>query len=91
MFRNDALSSPQQIQGFVSGDDRIDLRQIDADSSLAGDQAFSFIGANSLSGHAGELSFASGLLSGDINGDGSADLRIYVSNVPLLAGSDMLL
>ena len=46
VFRNDALSSPQQIQGFVSGVDRIDLRQIDADSSLAGDQAFSFIGAN---------------------------------------------
>ena len=91
VFRNDALSSPQQIQGFVSGVDRIDLRQIDADSSLAGNQAFAFIGANGLSGDAGELSFASGLLSGDLNGDGSADLRIYVSNVTLLAGSDMLL
>ena len=54
VFRNDALSSPQQIQGFVSGVDRIDLRQIDADSSLAGNQAFAFIGANGLSGDAGD-------------------------------------
>jgi serralysin len=91
VFRDDALSSPHQIQGFVSGQDMIDLHQIDADSSLAGDQAFSYLGTNALSGQAGELTFAHGVLSGDTNGDGIADLEVYVSGLASLPASDIFL
>ena len=37
-------SAVDTIQDFVSGSDRIDLRGIDAKTSVAGDQAFTFIG-----------------------------------------------
>lgn len=60
--------------------DRIDLAAIDADTLLADDQAFSFIGKGKFSKDAGELRYeASGkntLLMGDIDGNGKADFAI---------------
>ena len=60
--------------------DRIDLSAIDADSTLAEDQAFDFIGKARFSKEAGELRFEKSgkttLLSGDIDGDGKADFAI---------------
>jgi Ca2+-binding RTX toxin-like protein len=68
------------ILDFVHGADRIDVSTIDANSRLAGNQAFRFIGANAFSGSAGELrSFtAEGntIIEGDTNGDKIADLAI---------------
>ena len=61
--------------------DRIDLRGIDANTAIAGDQAFSFIGTAAFSGSAGELRYqnVSGqtLVYGDVNGDGQADFSIH--------------
>jgi Ca2+-binding RTX toxin-like protein len=44
-----AVGGRDTIRDFVSGD-KIDLHLIDANASLAGDQAFSFIGTNAFSG-----------------------------------------
>jgi Ca2+-binding RTX toxin-like protein len=76
--------------------DRIDLTLIDANTTLAGDQAFVFIGAQAFHNVAGELRFVvlSGggvTVMGDTNGDGIADFTLNVSNVASLASTDFLL
>ena len=92
VFRNDLLSStPQTIQDFDPGVDKIDLRQIDANINLADDQAFSYIDENAFSGKAGELNFVNGILSGDLNGDGVADFRIAIARPSSLTEADFYL
>lgn len=71
--------------------DKIDLRDMDADSTHSGNQAFSFIGTANFSGDAGELRFKNGIVSGDINGDGRPDFEIAVSDMSSMRGSDFLL
>ncbi len=84
------------VQDFnrIEGD-KIDLRTIDADNSLALNQAFTFIGSAAFDGRHGLLHFAvSGanlLVTGDINGDKVADFSILVANTATLAGTDFLL
>ncbi|WP_414475512.1 tandem-95 repeat protein [Microvirga sp. M2] len=92
------------IHDFQSGHDRIDLRGIDANTRLAGNQAFSWTGADGpflhpqesaaflatgFTGRAGELRFANGLLMGDVDGDGRADFEIRIVG-PLAAGDVIL-
>ena len=84
-------SAIDTIRVFVRGADRIDLRGIDADIAAAGDQAFTFIGASAFSGEAGELTFSRGVLSGDVNGDRIADVRIAVSGPSALSAGDFYL
>jgi serralysin len=79
------------IEDFVSGVDKIHLRNIDADINSDGNQAFSFIDADAFSHTAGELNFRDQLLSGDTNGDGTADLQIYLAGVSMLYESDFIL
>jgi serralysin len=79
------------IDDFASGVDRMDLRLIDANGNAVGDQAFLFIGSSAFHGKAGELNFRSGIVSGDVNGDGLADFQIKVMNLSALSGSDFLL
>jgi len=70
------------ILDFEYVSDHIDLIRIDANTSAAGDQAFSFIGSSAFSHTAGELrayqSGASWFVEGDVDGDGNADLVIQV-------------
>ena len=61
--------------------DKIDLSGIDADTLKNADQAFTFIGSAVFSGQAGELTFSAGILSGDTNGDKTADFEILVTLV----------
>jgi Ca2+-binding RTX toxin-like protein len=84
-FRYDSVSdSPagatDLIGDFLSGTDKVDLSRIDANSLLAGDQAFSWIGASAFSGAAGELRVRDEggyrYVEGDTNGDGNADFSI---------------
>jgi Ca2+-binding RTX toxin-like protein len=75
--------------------DKLDLSGLDANTGVGGDQAFTFIGANSFHGIAGELRFAtiSGgvAVMGDTNGDGLADFTINLNAVTTLVSTDFIL
>ena len=75
--------------------DHIDLYTLDANMTATGDQAFTFIGAQSFHGLAGELHYAATaggvIVSGDVNGDGIADFSIAVQGVTSLVATDFIL
>jgi serralysin len=71
--------------------DRIDLSNIDAKTTKGGNQAFKFIGADAFHDKAGELRFKNGVLSGDVNGDGSADFQVKLADVSSLHDTDLIL
>jgi serralysin len=79
------------INDFDPLRDTIDLSGIDAKVGRVGDQAFKFIGAAAFSDKAGELRYKKGILSGDVDGDGVADLQIELSGAPMLQAADILL
>ena len=68
--------------------DKIDLSQIDANSKLAGNNAFTFIGAKDFNGKAGELRVekraSDTYVYGDVNGDGKADFAIHLDDAVTL-------
>jgi Ca2+-binding RTX toxin-like protein len=68
------------ITDFASGIDRIDLSRIDANSLVAGNQAFAWIGSDAFTGVAGELRVhfngIGWLVEGDVDGDAVTDLYI---------------
>ncbi|MBV9929944.1 MAG: tandem-95 repeat protein [Alphaproteobacteria bacterium] len=76
--------TPDRITDFTVGD-KIDLSQIDADTTTAGHQAFSFIGTAAFDNHAGELRVEFDAVhniwtvQADVDGDGHADLTILVN------------
>ena len=84
-------SAVDTIKDFRRSSDHIDLRGIDANTKIAGDQAFSFIGKAAFHGKAGELRFADGIVSGDVNGDRSADFKIKVLSLSTLSKGDFYL
>lgn len=72
------------ITDFKSGEDKIHLAKIDADSTKPNDQAFVFIGSKAFTGtedakKPGELRFESNKLEGDMDGDGTADFTIIIT------------
>ena len=88
------LAAPDHVLDFVGGQDRIDLRQIDANASQGGDQAFAYV--TSFGHHAGEVMVASAggdlyQVRGDINGDGTADFAIDVTSASAPAANWFLL
>jgi Ca2+-binding RTX toxin-like protein len=90
-IQDSAAGHEDQIIDFTSAQgDHIDLAGIDANTQVAGDQAFSYIGSTAFSDVAGQLRYADHFLEGDINGDGTADFRIHV-NVASLTHSDFVL
>jgi Ca2+-binding RTX toxin-like protein len=101
VFRYDSASDSavglsDLIGDFAPGIDKIDLSRIDANTGLAGDQAFTWIGENAFSNAAGELrTYQSGgyqWVEGDTNGDGHADFAIALTPppAPLLQGDFIL-
>ncbi|MBK5922432.1 hypothetical protein CCR90_01300 [Rhodovulum sulfidophilum] len=86
-----------RITDFVRGEDLLDLSGIDANSGLAGDQDFDFIGTAAFSGTAGELRADLTAVPGmtvilaDINGNGAVDLEIRLDGLYSLAATDFLL
>lgn len=86
----DTISDFNRAEG-----DKIDLREIDANTKLAGNQAFKFIGGANFTKHAGELqdySNASGhYIRADVNGDGVSDFSIKIETSSVFAKADFLL
>lgn len=82
------------IADFTQGEDHIDLSSIDADTSIANNQDFSFIGTDAFSGVAGELRYVqtatSTLIRGDVNGDGRGDFTIIAKDVIAFADADFI-
>jgi len=84
-------SSKDTLKDFTSGQDLINLAAIDANTLLAGDQAFSYISTGSFTGSAGELRFSGGILSGDVNGDSSSDFELAITGISSLTGANFSL
>jgi serralysin len=83
--------APDQIVDFSTVEaDQIDLSAIDANSKVAGDQAFAYVGAAAFTHTAGELRFADHLLEGDVDGNGTADFAIQVHTATLKANDFIL-
>ncbi|QDP01836.1 M10 family metallopeptidase C-terminal domain-containing protein [Thalassotalea sp. PS06] len=76
------IESGDRVSDFATGEDFIDLRATGANFVYIADAAFSNV--------AGELRYADGLLQGDVNGDGVADLSIDLDDAVLNAG-DLIL
>ncbi|MDB5471288.1 MAG: hypothetical protein JWR84_2848 [Caulobacter sp.] len=84
------------IDDFVSGSgDKLYLYGMDANSGLAGDQAFAFIGLSAFSNVAGQLRYtvagADLMLEADVDGDGTADFSLSMLNTTSLTAADFLL
>jgi Ca2+-binding RTX toxin-like protein len=90
-----ATAGRDTIYDMLTGTDLIDLATIDANTTLAGNQAFSFIDTAAFSSTAGELrvgvSGTALLVEGDLNGNGTADFAILVRGSATLAETDFIL
>jgi Ca2+-binding RTX toxin-like protein len=80
--------------GWMQGD-RIDLSLIDADTSTAGNQAFTFIGSGPYTSVAGQLRFSQSegrtTVEGDVNGDGTSAFHLNLQGVIVLQAADFVL
>lgn len=87
------IGGRDKIVDFRSGQDKIDLSDIDANTLTAGTSGFSFVGSSAFSNVAGELrTYREGnvnYLAGDVNGDGVADFTIATGAV-LIGASDII-
>lgn len=85
------------IASFEQGSDRIDLSTIDADAATAGNQALEFIGSDGFDGgglgQVSAISFGSyrTIVSVDADGDGVADLGLFVNFAYGLTADDFVL
>ncbi|MDG6079094.1 hypothetical protein E3U23_07805 [Erythrobacter litoralis] len=81
------------ILDFTSGEDIIDVRFLDANTMMEGDQAFTFVGMNAFSGTAGELRYEVGAegvtLLGDMDGNGVADYQLLLEGIDTIATPDI--
>ena len=84
------VNAGDTIMDFEHGIDKIDLHLIDAISSSASDQSFTFIGAGAFTG-AGQLNYVNGVISCDVDGDGRADFQITLANKAVLGAGDFVL
>jgi Ca2+-binding RTX toxin-like protein len=90
-FAGLTTSTCDEIKDFATGD-KIRLSFVDANTGLAGDQAFSFIGTGAFTNTAGELRYeqisGNTYVEGDTNGDGVADFMIRVDGLHTLTSGD---
>ena len=88
------------ITDFAAGTDLVDLRKIDADTTVAGVEGFYFIGVAAFSHVPGELHYfqndAAGskhdftIIEGDVNGDGAADFQIELKGIKFLTYNEFV-
>ncbi len=92
-YTDSAVGKLRDVIGdFISGKDKIDLSKIDADQTgyAITDDKFTFISNKDFS-KPGQLRFADGILSGNIDGYLGADFEIALSGVKSLKASDFVL
>lgn len=90
------LAQADIITDFSQRDrDRIDLGLIDANTRVAGDQGFRFVGSAAFSGAAGQLRayYQDGqtIIAGDSNGDRLADFHLKLTGAISLVAADFVL
>jgi len=96
-FSGTAVSSADEIFDFSHDQqDRIDLSAIDAiKATVTVNDAFTWMGAAAFDKHAGELRYVVtsgvGLLTGDIDGNGTADFAIRIDGGVALTAGDFVL
>lgn len=94
---SDATNGQDVILDFVKGQDKVDVTTIDANTALAGDQNFSFLGNAAFAGVAGQLRYQNDFGDGythvfaDVDGDTVADLHIMLLGTYTLAAGDFVL
>ncbi len=91
-----ALDKIDVITDFTLGVDLVDLSAMDSNRNTNPDNTFNFIGTAAFTGSAGQLRYAvtgsDTFIEGDYTGDGTADLRIQLSDFTgALAASDFIL
>lgn len=86
------------IYDFNPGEgDRLSLRGVDANVATARNEKFTFIGEAAFSGKAGELRYTVDIVSetttveADTNGDGVADMKIYLPPITVIPESAFVL
>ncbi|MDT0681201.1 calcium-binding protein [Roseicyclus sp. F158] len=83
------------ITDFVSGIDRIEISRFDADTGVAGNQAFDLIGRSAFSGTAAELRYdyidGDTHVLADMDGDGLAEFELKLLGLHTLGDGDFLL
>ncbi|QNM82995.1 VCBS repeat-containing protein [Sphingomonas sabuli] len=89
-------ATADRIRDFSRAEgDRIQLNAVDANSGVAGDQAFAFLGTAAFTGSAGQLRYeqigSNTYLYGDTNGDRVADFAIRVDGLHSFVIGDFIL
>ena len=79
------------IRDYTTGSDRIDLADLDANAGAAGDQAFTFVAAQSQAVIANSVTWyqqdGNTFVQADVNGDATADFVLrLLGNKALTAG-----
>jgi Ca2+-binding RTX toxin-like protein len=95
-FAGMTSGTADRIHDFSQVDgDKLDFSNVDANTLLGGDQAFSFIGNAAFGHHAGELRYyqQSGVtyVAGDTNGDGVADFAVRIDGLFTIHANDLVL
>jgi len=94
---SDTTTSTDRILDFLQGQgDRIDLGKIDAQTNIAGDQAFAFIGSAAFGNLAGQLRYqvmgnGTTELLGDRDGNGLADFKVILTGAVDFVAADFML
>ena len=82
------------IFDFTSSD-KIDLRSIDSNTRVAGNQDFTFIGTGQFTNTAGEVRYqrlaSDTMIYGDVDGNGVADFSIHLDDALTLSRTYFLL
>lgn len=91
-FNSVTATGADVITDFRSGADKIDLTGVDADTALAGDQAFTqLLTTGTAFTKAGQLRLDSGVLYGNTDSDATAEFALKLTSVAALNLSDFYL
>lgn len=73
------------VTDFRRGTDDLDLSGIDADTTVSGDQAFTFVGTGSLAGGPGRVGFTTSggntIVRGSTDADSAAEFEIQLNGI----------